>query len=55
MLEWGLGSLIVALGAAILGFGGSEGAAVELARIVFQVALAFFALSAVVRMVRGNG
>lgn len=55
MLEWGLGSLIVALVAAILGFGGSEGPTVELARTVFQVALGLFALSAVIRMMRGNG
>lgn len=55
MLEWGLGSLIVALGAAILGFGGSEGPTVELARMVFHAAVGLFALSALIRMVRGNG
>jgi uncharacterized membrane protein YtjA (UPF0391 family) len=54
MLEWGLTSLIVALVAAILGFGGSEGASADLARLVFQVAIAAFAISAVTRMMRGN-
>ena len=54
MLEWGLGSLIVAIVAAILGFGGSEGATVDAARIVFQVAFALFAMSALTRVMRGN-
>jgi len=55
MLEWGLGSLIVAIVAAILGFGGNAGATVDLARTVFELAIAVFAMSAVTRMMRGNG
>ena len=55
MLEWGLGSLIVAIVAAILGFGGNAGATVDLARTVFEVAIAIFAMSAFARMMRGNG
>lgn len=55
MLEWGLSSLIVAICAAILGFSGNEGASVELARIVFQVAIGAFAASALLRVMRGNG
>lgn len=55
MLGWGLTSLIVALVAAILGFSGSDGMTVGVARSVFEVAVALFAISALVRMVRGNG
>ncbi|MFT3973641.1 MAG: DUF1328 domain-containing protein [Amaricoccus sp.] len=55
MLEWGLSSLIVAICAAILGFGGSEGVTVETARVVFQVAIGLFAMSALIRVMRGNG
>lgn len=55
MLEWGLGSLIVAIVAATLGFGGREGVTVDMARTVFEVAIALFAMSALARMMRGNG
>lgn len=55
MLGWGLTSLIVALVAAILGFSGSDGATVGVARTVFDIAVVLFAMSALARMVRGNG
>ncbi len=55
MLGWGLTSLIVALAAAIVGFGGGDGATAETARRVFEVAIALFAMSALTRMVRGDG
>ncbi len=55
MLEWGMTSLIVAISAAIVGFSGVDGAAVGIARIVFEIAIALFAVSALTRVIRGNG
>ena len=55
MLGWGLTSLIVAIAAAIVGFGGNDGSTVETARLVFEIAIALFAVSAIARVVRGNG
>jgi uncharacterized membrane protein YtjA (UPF0391 family) len=54
MLGWALTFLIVALIAAVLGFGGIAGVAVEAAKIVFFVALVLFAISAIVGLVRGR-
>jgi uncharacterized membrane protein YtjA (UPF0391 family) len=46
MLGWALTFLIVALIAALLGFGGIAGFAVEIAKIIFFVAIILFAISA---------
>jgi uncharacterized membrane protein YtjA (UPF0391 family) len=54
MLGWALGFLIVALVAAILGFGGIAGAAVSIAKIIFFVAIVLFAISVVAHLVRGR-
>jgi uncharacterized membrane protein YtjA (UPF0391 family) len=54
MLGWAVTFLIVALIAAVLGFGGVAGGAVEAAKIVFFVAMVLFAISAVVGLVRGR-
>jgi uncharacterized membrane protein YtjA (UPF0391 family) len=54
MLGWALTFLVVALLAAVLGFGGIAGVAIEAAKIVFFVALVLFAISAVVGLVRGR-
>ena len=54
MLGWALTFLIVALVAAILGFGGIAGAAVSIAKIIFFVAIVLFAISAVAHLVRGR-
>jgi uncharacterized membrane protein YtjA (UPF0391 family) len=54
MLGWALTCLIVALMAAILGFGGLAGAAVSIARIIFCVAIALFAISAIAHLARGR-
>ena len=54
MLGWALSFLIVALIAAVLGFGGIAGFAVELAKIVFVVALILFVISAVFGLIRGR-
>ena len=54
MLGWALTFLVVALIAAVLGFGGIAGFAVEIAKIIFFVAIALFAIAAVVGLFRGR-
>jgi uncharacterized membrane protein YtjA (UPF0391 family) len=54
MLGWALTFLIVALVAAVLGFGGIAGFAVEIAKIIFFVAILLFVISAIVALVRGR-
>ena len=54
MLNWAITFLVVALIAAVLGFGGIAGVAIELAKIVFYVAIVLFLISAVVGIVRGR-
>jgi uncharacterized membrane protein YtjA (UPF0391 family) len=54
MLGWALTFLIVALIAAILGFGGIAGLSLEIAKIIFFVAILLFAIAAVVGLVRGR-
>ena len=54
MLGWAVTFLIIALIAAVLGFGGIAGFAVELAKIVFVVAIVLFVISAIFGFVRGR-
>ena len=54
MLGWAITFLIVALVAAVLGFGGIADFAVDIARIIFFVAIILFAISAVVALIRGR-
>jgi uncharacterized membrane protein YtjA (UPF0391 family) len=54
MLGWALTFLIVALIAALLGFGGIAGFAVEIAKIIFYVAIILFLISAVFGLLRGR-
>jgi uncharacterized membrane protein YtjA (UPF0391 family) len=54
MLGWALTFLVVALIAAVLGFGGIAGLSIEIAKIIFFVAIALFLISAVVGIVRGR-
>ena len=54
MMNWALTFLVVALIAAVLGFGGIAGSAVEIAKLIFYVAIALFVISAVVGMVNGR-
>lgn len=55
MIRIAITCLIIALLAAILGFGGIAGAAVGIAKICFYVFLALFILSAISHMLRGSG
>jgi len=54
MLGWSLTFLIIALIAAVLGFGGIAGLSLEIAKIIFFVAIVLFAIAAVVGLVRGR-
>ena len=54
MLGWALTFLIIALVAAVLGFGGIAGTAVEIAKLIFFVAIVLFAISALVGLFRGR-
>ena len=54
MLGWAVTFLVVALVAALLGFGGIAGTAMEAAKLVFFVAIVLFAISAVIGLMRGR-
>ena len=54
MIGWAVTFLVVALIAAVLGFGGIAGVAIEAAKLVFFVAIILFVVAAVVHMVRGR-
>lgn len=55
MLGWAVTFLVVALIAAVLGFGGIAGTAIEIAKIIFFVAIILFVISAVIGLMRGRG
>lgn len=55
MISWAITFLVIALIAGILGFGGVAVVSIELAKIVFFVAIVLFAISAVVGLMRGRG
>jgi uncharacterized membrane protein YtjA (UPF0391 family) len=52
MLGWVVTFLIVALIAGILGFGGLAGASIEIAKIIFFIAVVLFLVSAAVGVSR---
>ena len=54
MLSWVITFLVIALIAGILGFGGVAGASIEIAKIIFFVAIVLFLVSAVVGLARGR-
>ena len=55
MLNWVVTFLIIALVAAVLGFGGIAGAAVEIAKVIFFIAILLFLVTLVMSMVRRGG
>jgi uncharacterized membrane protein YtjA (UPF0391 family) len=55
MLSWVVTFLVVALIAALLGFGGIAGVSVEIAKVIFFIAIVLFLISAVVGLMRGRG
>lgn len=54
MIGWAVTFLIIALIAGVLGFGGVAIVSIELAKIVFFVAIALFVLSIIAGLVRGR-
>jgi uncharacterized membrane protein YtjA (UPF0391 family) len=52
LLHWAVVFLVVALIAAFLGFGGVAGTAMEGARLLFWVAIAFLVVSLVLGLIR---
>lgn len=54
MLNWVLTFLVVALVAAALGFGGIAGGAVEIAKLIFYIAIILFVVSAVMHLANGR-
>jgi uncharacterized membrane protein YtjA (UPF0391 family) len=54
MLGWVVTFLIIALIAGILGFGGVAGASIEIAKIIFFIAVVLFLVSAIVGLARGR-
>jgi uncharacterized membrane protein YtjA (UPF0391 family) len=54
MLSWVVTFLIIALIAGVLGFGGIAGASVEIAKIIFFIAVILFLVSAVASVMRGR-
>ena len=55
MLRWAIGFLIVALIAAVFGFGGIASASAGIAKLLFMIFLALFLISLIVSLVRGRG
>ena len=54
MLGWAVTFLVIALIAALLGFGGIAGLSMEIAKIIFFVAIILFAIAAIVGLLRGR-
>jgi uncharacterized membrane protein YtjA (UPF0391 family) len=54
MLGWVVTFLIIALIAGIFGFGGVAGASIEIAKIIFFLAIVLFLVSAIVGLARGR-
>lgn len=54
MLGWAVTFLVVALVAALLGFGMIAGVAIGAAKIVFFVAIVLFAISVIASLMRGG-
>ena len=51
MIGWAIFFLLVALVAGVLGFGGIAGTAIELAKLIFFIAIILVALSVVYQLV----
>ena len=55
MLNWVVTFLIIALVAALLGFGGIAGAAVEIAKVIFFIAILLFLIAVIMGMIGRGG
>lgn len=54
MLQWALSFLVIALIAALFGFGGIAAISIELARILFFVFIILFLIAAVMHIGKGK-
>jgi uncharacterized membrane protein YtjA (UPF0391 family) len=54
MLNWAIGFLVIAIIAAVFGFGGIAGTAVGIAKVLFFIFLVLFAISLVTHLFRGR-
>lgn len=54
MLGWVLTFLVVALIAGVLGFGGIAGASIEIAKVIFFIAVVLFLISLIFGAFRGR-
>jgi len=54
MLSWAVCFLVIALIAAVLGFGGIAGTAVGIAKLLFFVFLVIFVISLIMGLTRGR-
>lgn len=54
MLGWVVTFLVIALIAGLLGFGGIAGASIEIAKIIFFIAIVLFLVAAVIGLARGR-
>jgi uncharacterized membrane protein YtjA (UPF0391 family) len=54
MLGWVLTFLVVALIAGVLGFGGIAGASIEIAKVIFFIAVVLFLISVIFGAFRGR-
>lgn len=54
MLGWAMTFLVIALIAAVFGFGGIAAVSVEIAQLLFFVFIVLFALSLVIHLIQGR-
>jgi len=55
MIQWSIGFFIIAVIAAVFGFGGIAESAVGIAKVLFFVFLVLAVISFVVKLMRGKG
>lgn len=54
MIRWAIAFLVIALIAAVFGFGGIAAAAVDIARVLFLIFIVLFVISLVFGLMRRN-
>ncbi len=55
MLRWAVTFLIIAMIAAVFGFGGIAATAVDIAQLLFFVFIVLFALALIAHLIKGRG
>lgn len=54
MLGWAVTFLVIALVAAVLGFGGIAGTSAGIAQVLFFIFIALFVISVIIRLAKGR-